>query len=167
VSQAEIEQGHIASALTFELSKVERVEIRARMVAHLRNIDEDLAKTVADGLRLASMPKAADPARPVVKTLKPSPALSILKNPPDTFEGRKIGALVTDGVDAVLLKALRAAAEKEGAVLKLVAPRVGGVKASDGKMIPADEKLDGGPSGVFDAVALLVSPQGATWKGSF
>ena len=33
------------------------------MVAHLLNIDQDLAQQVADGLRLKEMPKAADAAQ--------------------------------------------------------------------------------------------------------
>ena len=161
LSQTEIEQRHIASAFTFELSKVETPAIRARMVAHLLNVDAALAKAVADGLRLKEMPKPAEPARPMVKTLKPSPALSIIGNPAGTFEGRKLGALVSDGVDAALLNGLRAALEKEGAVLKVVAPMIGGVEASDGSWIEADEKIDGGPSVVFDAVAVLLSDAGA------
>jgi catalase len=161
LSQTEVEQNHIASAFTFELSKVETPAIRARMVAHLLNVDEALAKKVAGGLRLKEIPKPAEPARPVVKTLKPSPALSMLRNSAGTFEGRKVGALVSDGVDAKLLKALKQALEKQGALLKLIAPMVGGVKASDGSWIEADEKIDGGPSVLFDAVALLVSDEGA------
>ncbi len=43
VSQSPIEQKHISDALVFELSKVERPDIRERMVSHLRNIDGDLA----------------------------------------------------------------------------------------------------------------------------
>jgi catalase len=35
VSQTEVEQGHIADALIFELSKVERPAIRTRVVSHL------------------------------------------------------------------------------------------------------------------------------------
>jgi catalase len=46
-------------------------------------------------------------------------------------------------------------------VLKLVAPMVGGVEASDGSWIVADEKINGGPSVVFDAVAVLLSDAGA------
>ena len=38
---------------------------------------------------------------------------------------------------------------------------VGGIEASDGTWIAADEKIDGGPSVVFDAVLLLPSTQGA------
>ena len=46
-------------------------------------------------------------------------------------------------------------------MVKLVAPMVGGVEASDGSWIEADEKIDGGPSVVFDAVAMLLSDAGA------
>jgi catalase len=161
LSQTPVEQGHIAAAFIFELSKVETPAIRARMVSHLLNVDAGLAKKIADGLRLKEMPQPAEPARPVITDLKPSPALSILANPPGTFQGRKLGVLVSDGVDTELLKALRTAFEQEGAVVKLVAPMVGGVEASDGSWIAADEKIDGGPSVVFDAVAVLLSEAGA------
>ena len=162
LSQTEIERTHIADALTFELSKVERVEIRARLVSHLLNIDNALAKQVADGLRLKEMPAPADAARPTRQDLKPSPALSILLNGPNSFTGRKVGVLVTDGVDISLLTSLKAAAEKEGAMLEIVAPQVGGVEASDGSWVTAKEKIDGGPSVLYDAVALLPSKDGAT-----
>jgi catalase len=161
ISQTEPEQHHIASAFKFELSKVQTVAIRSRMVGHLLNIDEDLANTVAAGLRLREMPERAEAARPTRKDLKKSPALSILLNGPESFEGRKVGVLVTDGVDGALIEALRTALEKEGAQLKIVAPMIGGVEAADGTWIEADEKIDGGPSAVFDAVALLVSEAGA------
>jgi catalase len=161
VSQTPVEQAHIAAAFTFELSKVETPAIRARMVSHLLNVDEPLAKKVADGLRLPELPKPAEPARPVVTTLQPSPALSIVGNPPGTFKGRKLGVLISDGVDAALLSGVQAAFREEGAEVKLVAPMVGGVKASDGSWITADEKIDGGPSVVFDAVAVLLSDTGA------
>ena len=161
ISQTETEQAHIASAFTFELSKVQTVAIRSRMVAHLLNVDEDLANTVAAGLRLREMPAALPAARPTRTDLEGSPALSILLNGPESFKGRKVGALVTDGVDGALLEALQTALDAEGAQLKIVAPMVGGVEAADGTWIEADEKIDGAPSVVFDAVALLVSEAGA------
>ena len=161
ISQTEVEQDHITDALVFELSKVDTVAIRARMVSHLRNIDEDLAKGVAKGLRLSPLPRAVDAARPTRQDLKASPALSILLNQPETFSGRKIGALVSDGADAALLTALEKAAKKEGAKVAYVAASVGGVKLSDGSWLEADEKIDGGPSVVFDAVALVLSEKGA------
>ena len=159
-SQTETEQNHIAKALVFELSKVERPAIRSRMVSHLLNIDENIAKQVADGLGLREMPKAADAARPT-KDLKPSPALSILLNGPKSFKGRKVGALLTDGVDISLLESLKSALRDEGALLEIVAPKVGGVQASDGSWIEAKQKIDGGPSVLYDAVALLPSKEGA------
>jgi catalase len=161
ISQTETEQAHIASAFTFELSKVQTLAIRSRIVGHLLNVDENLANTVAAGLRLREMPAPLQAARPTRTDLEKSPALSILLNGPESFEGRKVGALVTDGVDGTLLEALRIALDAEGAQLKIVAPMVGGVEAADGTWIEADEKLDGAPSVVFDAVALLVSEAGA------
>jgi catalase len=41
--------------------------------------------------------------------------------------------------------------------LELIAPAVGGIQASDGARLPADQKVDGGPSVLYDAVAILVS----------
>ena len=161
ISQTAIEQGHIAAALTFELSKVETLAIRARMVAHLLTIDEALGQKVGAGLRLREMPSPAAAARPPRMDLPKSPALSIILNGPESFAGRKVGALVTDGADAGILKALKRALDQEGALLKLVAPMVGGIEASDGSFIEADEKIDGGPSVLFDAVVLLPSADGA------
>jgi len=66
----------------------------------------------------------------------PSPALSIIRNGPDSFAGRKVGALVTDGADGALLDALRAALEEEGAMLELVAPTVGGIVTGTRDRIP-------------------------------
>ena len=86
MSQTEIEQQHIAAALIFELSKVERLAIRTRVVSHLLNIDQDLAEHVADGLRLKEMPKPADAARPTQEHLQKSPALSILLERPYQFQ---------------------------------------------------------------------------------
>jgi catalase len=161
ISQTEIEQRHIANALTFELSKVLTLAIRERMVSHLLNIDTGLAEAVATGLRLKAMPKPAAAAKPTRQDLKPSPKLSIVKNGPKSFAGRKVGALVTDGVDASVLVALQKALKSEGAMLKLIAPEVGGVKDSRGAWHDADEKLEGGPSVLFDAVAILPSKEGA------
>ena len=161
ISQTPIEQQHIAHAITFELSKVETPAIRTRIVAHLRNIHADLADGVAKGLRLKEMPAPASALVPTRQDLPPSAALSIVKNGPKSFKGRKVGALVTDGVDAGVLAALAKCLKAEGAMLKLIAPEVGGVQDSAGAWHAADEKLEGGPSVLFDAVAVLPSPAGA------
>ena len=161
LSQTAVEQNHIAMALTFELSKVETPVIRERIVSHLLNIDANLAETVAGKLGIRKMPKAADAMVPVRDDLAPSPALSIIENGPGTFKGRKIGVLVANGTDAQVLKGIRHAAEKEGAMVELVAPTVGGFEASSGDWIEADHMIDGGPSVLFDAVALVLSEEAA------
>lgn len=161
ISQTPIEQKHMADALIFELSKVERPAIRTRVVSHLLNIDEKLAQTVADGLRLKDMPQPAQAAKPTQKDLKASPALSIILNGPKSFKGRKIGVLVTDGADAKLFKAIQDAAAAEGTAVEVIAPMIGGVEASDGSWIEAQQKIDGGPSVLYDVVILLVSDEGA------
>jgi catalase len=161
VSQTEVERAHIVAAFTFELSKVANPAIRARMVSHLLNVNQELAAGVAEGLRLKSMPSPAAAARPTRSDLKSSPALSIMLNGPTTFKGRKVGALITDGVESRVVQSLGEALEAEGAVLKFVAPAIGGVQTKEGTWIDADEAIAGGPSVVFDAVALLVSDQQA------
>lgn len=160
VSQTKVEQGHIKDALVFELSKVQKPSIRERMVSHLENIDRDLATKVANDLGMKAMPPAAKAAKPT-KDLPPSPALSILLNGPASFKGRRIAVLMTDGADAKLFAALKAVTDKEGATLEIVAPTIGGVDLSDGTHVPADHKIDGAPSVLFDAVALIVSDAGA------
>ncbi|MEJ7722501.1 MAG: hypothetical protein WKF58_19640 [Ilumatobacteraceae bacterium] len=69
---------------------------------------------------------------------------------------------MTDGSDADVLVALQAGAEEEGAVLELIAPKIGGVTLSDGSRLPADQNVDGGPSVLYDAVAILPSAEGAS-----
>jgi catalase len=101
------------------------------------------------------MPRPAPAAQPTRTDLEPSPALSIVLNGPGTFKGRTIGVLVSEGADADLLEALGAAAKAEGAMLKIVAPKIGGITDSAGTHWPADEKVDGGPSVLFDAIAIV------------
>ncbi len=161
ISQTVTEQKHIAMALTFELSKVETPVIRERMVSHLLNIDEGLGETVAEKLGIRNLPQKADAAVEPRDDLPASDALSIVKNGPDSFKGRKVGVLVSDGCDAGLVKKLEAALKKEGAMMEIVAPKVGGVEASDGSLIAAKQMIDGGPSVLYDAVALMLSPEGA------
>ncbi|WP_136685934.1 catalase [Falsirhodobacter xinxiangensis] len=157
ISQTAVEQDHITAALVFELSKVKMAEIRERMVSHLLNIHEDLAKGVAEGLGIKELPQPAVAAVPTRTDLAESPALSILKNGPDSFAGRKIGVLVTDGSDALTLNALSKAAKAEGAMLMFVGPMAGSVTLSDGSDLPLDEMVAGAPSAIFDAVAILPS----------
>ena len=158
-SQTENEQAHIASSFVFELSKVGQLHaVPPRMVANLRNVDEDLATRVAEGLGIP-LPAKAKPAREPVE-MKPSNALSIQKNMKPTLEGRTIGILIADGSGAQDLTSLVNVIAKAKGKAFIVAPKVGGAKLSDGKLHKADGQLAGSPSQLFDAVALLLSAEG-------
>ncbi|KJV32499.1 catalase [Luteibacter yeojuensis] len=159
-SQTTHEQAHIALALVFELSKVETLHVREAVVGHLRHIDDDLAKRVAAGLALDKLPPAPKAKAPVLD-MPPSPALQIIGKMKRTLQGRVVGILVNDGSDAKTVASVRKAAEAAGATVKVVAPKVGGAKLSDGKKLVADGQLAGTPSINFDAVAVVLSADGA------
>ncbi|MCW1926389.1 catalase [Luteolibacter arcticus] len=151
------EQNHIASALAFELAKVEVVKIRELMLGHLGHIDADLQQTVADAL---GMPvKNSAKVQPAVspRDLAPSPSLSLIGKDPHTLKGRKAGILITDGADAGQLAALQAAFKKEKAAVELIAPKIGGATTSDGTLVEPHHSLSGGPSVFFDTVVILAS----------
>lgn len=157
MSQTEVEQGHLRDALTFELSKVKREDIRTRVVSHLLNIDADLAETVAQQLRLKDMPGPAQAARPTQMDIDLSPALSILGNSPETFRGRKIGLLLSDDIDAGKVEEYKSILKEQGVNLAIIAEHIGGIRGKEDKWIEADEKIDGAPSVLFDAVFIMIS----------
>ena len=160
-SLTETEQNHVISAFTFELSKVETKAVRTRMLSQLANVDRTIADRVANGLGHQDPIQAAATSTKARTDLKPSPALSILAKAKPMVKGRMFGVLVADGTDPAYISALKASAASHGAKLKVIAPKVEGVKGSDGKMIPADLQLAGGPSVLFDGVVIAVSPEGA------
>ncbi len=160
LSQTAYEQAHIASALVFELSKVEHLHIREAMVGHMRHIEEDLARRVAEGLGFANIPDAPKAAAPV-QEMELSPALQIIGKMKDTLMGRAIGILIADGSDGAAIKKIKKAAIRAGAGVKIIAPKVGGAKLADGSMLAADCQLAGTPSVLFDAVAVILSDAGA------
>ena len=160
-SQTVSEQNHIISAFIFELSKVDTKAVRARMLGLLANVDPSIAQRVAAGLGMKDPIVPAATAVPARKDLKPSDALSIVKKMKPGLTTRVIGCLVADGTDSAEVLALETAAHRLGAHVKLVAPKIGGAVAADGKTLEADFQLAGGPSVLFDAVYVALSAEGA------
>ena len=157
-SQSAVEQAHLASAIVFELSKVEIEAIRVRVMANLRNVDEDLAARVAAGLNMELPPKSKPAAEPT--DMAPSPGLRLIDKYPATLKGRAVAILVTDGADSGVVDDVRTAVEAAGGAVKVIAPKIGGVTLSDGVALKADGQLAGSPSVLFDAVALALSEEG-------
>jgi catalase len=152
------ERAHVASAFVFELSKVKLEQIPSRMVANLRNVDEELAQRVAAGLGI-ELPRRARPAREPID-LDPSPALSIQRNMIETLKGRSVGILYADGSDAASIRHVVEAVKDAGGTPILIAPRIGGAELSDGKTLRAEGQLAGTPSQTVDAVAIVLSKAG-------
>ena len=155
-SQTEAEQNHIVAAFRFELSKVTVPAIRERTVSMLSNVSEDLASRVADGLGMdmpAPMPRAIDPVpEPEVTE---SSALSMRARPGDGgIATRKVAVLIADGVDGDAVAAVQAALRAQGAMGRLVGPRIGPVHTAGGDTIEADASLENEPGVLFDAIVL-------------
>ena len=156
-SQTLVEKAHIAAAFRFELSKVTVPAIRERTVSMLRNASHELAQKVAEGLGMETLPDAmplalANPAKPEVTV---SPPLSLMARPGDgTIKARKVALLIAPGVMGESIAHVQAALLAEGAVPRLVAPRIGAVKTAEGKVLQADASLENEPGFLFDALVL-------------
>ena len=159
-SQSAQEQAHMASALVFELSKVETPAVRSAVVSHLLVIDAALGERVATGLGLSPLPAPATPAVPV-QDLALSPATRIIDRMQPTLQGRCVAILVDDGANAQSIDKLRKAIEAEQATVKIIAPKIGGATLSDGSHLPADGRLEGSPSVLFDAIAAVLPMKAA------
>jgi catalase len=154
-SQTPVERAHIRRALRFELTKVQVPAVRERVVAMLRNIDEQLARGVAAdlGTRLPdALPPLVKPRKPEVQV---SPALSLLARPGDgSIRTRRIGILVADGVDSASARALHAGLLEQGAVPRYVGPALGSVQGEDGEPVEVEVTLETMPSVLLDAIAV-------------
>ena len=167
-SMTKVEQNHIIKALRFELGKVETLAIRNRMLGLLSIVDKTLAEKVAKGLGL-KVPES--PEKPINKgvgantnpkqesiikkpSIKSSAALTMIDNPSNskTIATRQIAFLCSEGFDDTSVKNMKTALEKEGAVVKIIAPHLGYIKSNEQKEIEADQSFLIAASVLFDAV---------------
>ena len=158
-SQTAQERAHIIGAFRFELSKVTVPAIRTRMVSSLRNVSEELATAVAQGLGLElpdAMPRAIK-SMPSPET-KVSSRLSLRALPGDGgISTRKVAILVADGIKGDSITAIINALTDAGAVPRLLGGRLGSVKSEEGESFEVDGTLENSPAVLFDA---LVMPDG-------
>lgn len=166
-SQSEAEKNHLTDALRFELSKVETVAIRVRMLGLLNQVDKTLAKNVADELGLAvpnkpeqpinhSIPADGNPAKfqpkLVDQGIESSAALSMANTNKDSIQTRKIAVLAADGVNGNSIQQMKKALTEKGAVVEIIAPRLGEIKNDKGAAIKVDKNLRTVASVLYDAV---------------
>ena len=171
-SQSEAEKNHLIDALTFELGKLERPYIRARMLGMLSHVDTQLAAQVADGLGMTvepvplplnhGVPADADQKQyePVThkQSATQSPALSMEHTLKTSIATRQIAILAAHGVDEKALAAMQKALTAAGAVTKIIAPKLGKITGASGQEIVVDQSFLTAASVLYDAVYV---PSGA------
>ena len=157
-SQTESEQAHVVNSFVFELSSVSLENVRTRTVSNLRNVDEGLAKRVADGLGIELPVKSKPASEPF--NMPTSDALSVQKSMKHTIEGRSIGILIANGTNTNILHSLIQKVEDAKALPVLIGPTISNVSLSDGSKKSCDKQILGAPSVLFDAIALVLSEEG-------
>lgn len=142
------EQTHLINAFSFELSKVNKEDIRKRELAILYQVEPALANAIGKNLGLKPS-KSLDPL--TVKFAKQNhPNYPIQPNKPEveksaflsmkvkgdegTIASRKIAFLVDDGVSKKSVDKMRKALMKEGAMAVLVSSHVGNLRYLEGDM---------------------------------
>jgi catalase len=157
-SQSPVEKQHIIGAFRFELTKVQTAAVRKRVVAQLRNVAEELAQAVADGIGLRDLP---DPlpllvkpsAKPEVQT---SAALSLLSRPGKLgIATRRIALLVADGVDGAEVTAVQRDLLAQGAVPRVLGVKLGSVSTNEGPPLEVEVSMETAPSVVWDALVVF------------
>ncbi len=160
------EKEHIAGAFSFELAKVNRVEIRRRVVEKmLANIDLDLAAAVAENVGLPApvapsangkasvRPDGATKAK-ATGSAASSPLLSQLH--PKTgvignITGRKVAILVAPGASGADVQTIKTTLAEAGAKGLVVGSSLAAVDGAQGP-ITIDHTILTMPSVTFDAV---------------
>lgn len=172
-SQSVIEQKHLIDALSFELGNIQTVAIRSRMLYTLSLVDKAMAMKVADALGI-EVPKSVEPAlnqsipadgkskyfQPIhTKSVQEvSEALSMTNTIKNSIRTRKIAVLAADGVEGNSLNAIKKALLAAGAVVEVIAPKLGTIQSLSGEAIPVDKRLPNVASVFYDA---LFIPGGA------
>jgi catalase len=166
-SQSPAERRHLIEALRFELGKVTRKAIRARMLGVLREIDPALAESVAVAIGVAvpcgpiEVPPGTSAPGPRGDNggIAASAALSLENQPHTSIATRKVAMLVADGFDSASAQIVRAALVARGAIVEVIAPVLGMITAQAGPSLEADKTFKTGASVFYDAV---VVPGGET-----
>jgi len=166
-SQSDAERNHIIDALSFELGKVKAVPVRERMLAVLVQIDKSLAAEVAFALGLHipkialdelnnSIPADADPkdytSLNPKGSLSKSDALSMAGTVKNTIQTRKVAILAADGVDEKSLSKVKDTLIAQGAVVHIIAPKLGHIISKGDQQITPDESFLTAASVLYDAV---------------
>ncbi len=165
-SLSDWEKEHVVGAYSFELGKCTQQYIVERMLFMISQIDTDLAKKVSKNLGV-KVPKSIDkPTNQAIGAdagneqepgkkknyLDKDPALSQSNTKFDSIATRQVAVLVADGFDMAAFKKMKTALEKEGAMLKLIAPHGGTVTCDDNMEHQVDAAINTTESVLYDSL---------------
>jgi catalase len=163
-SQTPPERTHIVNAFRFELTKVQTPAVRERIVAGLRNVDDELASRVAAGLGIElpePLPRVL--ARPTKPEVTVSPSLSLTARPGDgSIRTRRVAVLVANGVDGESTTTIYRRLGEAGAVALYVGQTLRSITPRGGSPIDVEVTLEAAPGVLFDAVVLPDGTEAAT-----
>jgi catalase len=157
-SQSEVEKQHIVRAFRFELTKVQVLAVRRRVVAQLRNVADELAEAVADGLGMSDLPDPLPKALAVEaeSEIEQSPGLSLLARPGEAgVRTRRIALLLADGVGGEAASKIHQMLGEQGAVPRFVGVMMGAVESADDEAIEVEVSLEAAPSVLWDGCVIL------------
>jgi len=153
-SLSEIEQKHVAAALSFELDHCEDPFVYENMSKRLADIDLKLAQTVAE---MVGGPIPTEAGRP--NHGKKAKGLSQLEFMPKTptIATRRIALIIADGYDPVAYNGVKAALTAAQALPFTIGTRrspifAAGEDPKTGKGVTPDHHLEGMRSTMFDSV---------------
>lgn len=156
-SLARHEQDHTVNGYAFELSKVDKIFIRERVVNEiLANIDAELAARVAEKLGLPA-PAACDLSKREQyyqegESVEVTPAVSMTTRQPKDIKGRKIAVLADKGFNCKVFDKVKTTLEGQGAFVKLLGKDFSPIISGANKEFAADGSHGSEPSVLYDAV---------------
>jgi catalase len=162
-SLTEAEQRHLLQAFAFEVGKVERPEIRKRVVDVFAQVDGGLAAAIASRIGVEPPARRKDarddargrPARGTGKAVvDSSPALSIERSPKPSIATRRVAVLVADGVSTGDVSSIEARMLQGKATVELIAAALGTVKPVDGSPLEVAATFLTAASVCYDAVVV-------------
>lgn len=155
-SQSAAEQTHIVNAFRFELTRVQTLAIRVRVLSLLVNVDGQLAEAVADGLGIAVPPPMPLASAAPIPSYPASPARSLLSHPGSTgIATRRVAVLISNGVDHHTVAVLAEDLRNNGAVPILISSRLGNLKTADGNTLDIDTTLEASAPVLYDGMIII------------
>jgi catalase len=161
------EKQHVAEAYSFELGKCTHEHIKGRMLWLINQINKELARTVAANLGMEIPKTIAKPVNQALgadsdvgkfqpgkpkKYLEASPALSQANTVFESIATRKVAVLVADGFSGKDFRMMSQVLNDKKAMVKLVAPHGGTIKADTGDTHTVDASIATTESVLYDAV---------------